>query len=338
MIINKNKKNKRSQITVFIIVGIVLVIIASLSYYLITKQSSLGIYESVAGKTDVNSVRSFVEGCIIKSSESGLQLLGVQGGKINLPNEFLMSHISNISYSYYKGENTVASLSELENELNSFVTSAVPICVDDFKSLKQEGMDVEGESIVAKSSINPNDVLVNLNYELIINGKLSSEKFQIILPVELYKIQGYANEIVDKVVDDPDWLDITYLSSFDVPISIIPHSDDSFIISIVDPESKIAGDNFIYLLGLKFKNNYAPSLNIASEFRLARGSRFNHKVEALDPEGDSFVFTDNHAMFDITEDGVIDFVPTVAGDFYVTITATDVHDNSNSKEVKFIVR
>ena len=61
------------------------------------------------------------------------------------------------------------------------------------------------------------------------------------------------------------------------------------------------------------------------------------QVKATDPEGDMLTFSDDHAMLDITEKGVILFTPEVTGEFNVTITVEDTHNNVVSKTVKFIV-
>lgn len=334
---SKVKKSKKSQITVFIIVGIVLVIIAGLVYYFVFMQADKPFDDIANEKIDIGIIRNHIDDCMNSVSGTGLQLLGIQGGRIYLSDEFLETYYSNISYSYYDGQNKVVSLSEMQEQLDEYIENAMLMCVNDFSELEDEGIDVSLSDVNANTLIKPNDVVFKLSLGLLISGQKRSEEFEHSLNIRLYDIHGYANDIVDKIVLDPDWIDMTYLSEFDLPISIIPHSEDEFIIAITDPKS-VVGNDFIYLLGFRFKKNFAPNLDIPDMLRLERGAKFTYQVKAVDPEEDDFVFTDNHAMLDISDSGLIDFVPSVSGDFDVVISVTDSHDNSNSKKVRFMVR
>tara|TARA_Y100000034_G_scaffold53185_1_gene65274 strand:+ start:354 stop:1364 length:1011 start_codon:yes stop_codon:yes gene_type:complete len=332
-------KNKKSQITVFIIIGIILLILIGLVYYILTIQTQSSVDQTVIEEIQFNveGVSIFVENCMESVTESGLQLLGMQGGKIYLSEEYLKTDYSNILYSYYNNQNKIVSLSEMEEQLNQYIVVTMPKCVDGFVAFEDEGIDVEEISISSDTFIGPKDIVFELNYELLINGQSKLNKFRKSLPVKLQKIHSDSYDLINKIKSDSGWLDITDLSEFDNEVSVIPYSNDEFIISITDAKS-INGKDFVYLLAFKFEKNSAPNFDIPQILQLNDNVEFNYKIEALDPEDDSFIFTDNHAMFDITEDGIISFVPKVKGEFNVIITVTDVHDNSNSKEVKFIVQ
>ncbi len=332
--------NKKSQITVFIIIGIILLILASLIYYFATMERDVvvdDIEQVGVEKIQFDSVDDLVESCIKSVGSDGLRLLGVQGGRLYSMERYLETYYSNISYAYYEGESVLVSLVDVKKQVDEFIELNVLECVDDFNVLKQQGIDVVANEISSNTLIKPGDVVFNLDYDLVIDGKAEAEKYKVSVPVDVYQVHKNALDIVNKIVADPDWIDITYLSEFKTPVSIIPHSDDSFVMSITDPGS-VNGKDFVFLLGFKFEKNYAPNLQVPSLFELIDDVEFSHQVKAVDPEGDDFVFSDNHALFDISPNGLISFTPKVKGAFVVEITVTDSHGNSNSKEVKFVVK
>ena len=130
---------------------------------------------------------------------------------------------------------------------------------------------------------------------------------------------------------------MTFLSEFDVKVDIIPNDEENIVYSISDRLSLINNEPYIFLFANKFVVNQPPVLDIANTLTFEDGKPVIFKVTATDPEEDMLTFSDNTAMFDITESGVILFTPEVPGEFDVIITVTDEHRNVVSKVVKFII-
>src|SRR3989344_4564829 len=76
--------NKRGQVTSFIILGIVLVVIAFVVFYffgdVLIKQKK----EVIFDESEIEPLKNYVEECIKLNGEDGLNLIGKQGGDINL--------------------------------------------------------------------------------------------------------------------------------------------------------------------------------------------------------------------------------------------------------------
>lgn len=79
-------KNKKSQITIFIIIGLVLIVVVGLLYYLSTLSSEGEIEEEARStekiKPELQAVENFVTQCLEVTAKEGLTLLGKQGGYI----------------------------------------------------------------------------------------------------------------------------------------------------------------------------------------------------------------------------------------------------------------
>ena len=74
---------------------------------------------------------------------------------------------------------------------------------------------------------------------------------------------------------------------------------------------------------------------MSDEIVLEKNVQWNYTILY---EDDGFVsFSDDTAMFDITNNGEISFTPEIKGEFNVTITATDDYNAYDSVIVKFIV-
>jgi hypothetical protein len=81
------KNNKKSQISFFIIIGFVILIIMSLIFYMQRSQSEKKTesenFKARSTTFDVSSVKSYIDVCLQKTAKEGIILLGDQGGRID---------------------------------------------------------------------------------------------------------------------------------------------------------------------------------------------------------------------------------------------------------------
>lgn len=335
---------KKGQITIFIIIGIVLLLIIGV-YFLVTsdfaektlRRSSL---EEVP--LDIQPIKAYIDSCIEQTLIPGVYLLGLQGGYIYLPEKKLKQPDYEIAYSLYKGNRNLVSISTMEKQISEYMDKELPLCLD-LSLFEQQGFTIIDDKINTDTTISEDNIFVDIDYNLEIEKqetRYKLERFSATVPIRLGHIHIIADNIIAKSIEDPDWIDLTFLSSFDVSVSIIPISMEDSIYAIIDNTSV---DNirftepFIFLIANKHLVNLPPKLNIEDIFALEDSKPFILQVEAVDPENDILTFSDDTAMFDITEDGIITFIPEVTGTFPVTITVEDTHLNKDSKEVLFIV-
>ena len=67
-------------------------------------------------------------------------------------------------------------------------------------------------------------------------------------------------EIVGKEIEDPDWVDMTYLVSQDFNFKIYPYDENTLIYSVLDNQSIIDyGTQFMFLFANGFKESEEPS-------------------------------------------------------------------------------
>jgi len=323
---------KKAQISIWIILAIFLGLIIGGIFLLNSFKKGTSPVENLP--TDIQPIYHYVEGCVKDSSIAGLKLAALQGGPIYLPNRYLDAEYSNIAYAYYQGELELISLNQIELELAEFLGKTIPLCTNfsEFPSYEITHQDIESEV-----EILDDEVVVRINYPVLIKkGNTQNQLGEFIykIPIRFGYMHYIVESILSKTIEDPDWIDMSYLSSFDMKIDVIPIDDEQLIYSIKDESS---AEDFVFLSAFSYKLNLEPVFNIPERFELTDDEAFAYSVDVTDPEGDLVTCSDDTALFDISESCKILFTPQVTGEYKVTITAKDNHGNEVEKEAIFII-
>ena len=245
---------KRGQITIFIILGLVflmffLIILFTRSYRI----EKIGVISS----DELNPIKYYVDLCAKSSASDALYLLGVQGGYTAPPKLYFQSAYAKIAYWYYEGQDTSPTISIMEQELSSYVNRALPECIENLDAFSIMGFEFEFGEIDTKTKINENNVEFNIDYPITIkkgDSKTEIKEFYRNFPVRLGHIHNIAKEIVRKEIEDPDWIDMTYLIDQDLNFKIYPHDENTLIYSVLDNQSIIKYDTlFMFLFANLFE-------------------------------------------------------------------------------------
>lgn len=245
---------KRGQITIFIIVGLILVFSMLIIIYM--NKNKIGNLD-VLQSSDIKPIGYYVDLCVKSSASDALYLLGVQGGYTTPPELYFQSAYAKIAYWYYQGEDTSPTLEEMEQELSSYVNRALPECIESLNVFSDMGFEFEFDEIDTKTKINENNVEFNIDYPITIKkGESVSEisDFQRSFNVRLGHIHTIAKEIIEMEIEDPDWIDMTYLVNQDINFKIYPYDENTLIYSVLDNQSIIEYDTaFIFLFANLFE-------------------------------------------------------------------------------------
>ena len=108
---------KKSQVTLLILVGIIILILFGFLFY-----SGKLISESRGELIDFNrdSVDTFVTSCIRLIGTSALNILGKQGGHL-YPADYIITPVYNISYLAIENTNKVPTIEQMEDELSRYM-------------------------------------------------------------------------------------------------------------------------------------------------------------------------------------------------------------------------
>jgi len=191
-------KKRRGQVTIFIIVAIVIVVLGILIYMFYPQiKSSLG------GGEENPSI--FIQTCLEESIQEKANLIELQGGSFEP--EFFYQYLGDkIEYLCYTGEyyeTCVVQESMLkqhvETEIKSSIQNEVQACFNSLReSYQDKGYNVQmrpGDTIV---ELLPKRIVTRFDYRVTLtkDGTENYESFNVVLNNNLYELISIANSIL----------------------------------------------------------------------------------------------------------------------------------------------
>ena len=221
---------KRGQVTLFIILGIALLVIVGSIFFLreIVFKDQLARLREKAGivPEQIKPVKNLLDNCAEEVAFDGIQLLGLQGGYIDIPNDIIprstVNPFSNslevfpgstlkVAYWFYETangiqKNTIPTISEMEAELNNYVDENYNTCLENLTAYEDIGYSLEFlDNVNTETKIRDNSVEVTVNYPVNVELKDVSAKLNnhfADVDVELGKFYKTAKSIQEKENED----------------------------------------------------------------------------------------------------------------------------------------
>ncbi len=212
---------KRGQITIFIIIGIVILAASSTILYFV---NSMSVEQLEAGADFIPSshyVKSFITNCLEESSTNALELVFSQGGYYNYPSGAQLfsftveEEVLTKPYYFYEEEVKMPSLKDIKLGVARATEDNLIICFDDFKSFEEQGYNVDTGSMNVEVSFN-SKTTVDLIFPIKISiGEDVSEFdfFSTVMPFNFPEKYNSLEQFLDKQKDYPDSFVIGELSS-----------------------------------------------------------------------------------------------------------------------------
>lgn len=200
---------KRGQVTLFIILGVVIVILAAL-YFFVAKPYVLPVSQEDLNK-EMRNVEEDVLNCLFEVSEEPFNRIGLQGGYLATPTgSYRLYNDSRISYLCYDipGEatcyNRMLLIQSMEKELEEAIKDTLPTClnVHKFSQLKPYTVSTPKQPNI-DVSIRRFDSLVTLDYPIRLTSKKSAtsvekSEFEAVLTIPLGRLYEVSQEIVNQ--------------------------------------------------------------------------------------------------------------------------------------------
>src|SRR3989344_3545142 len=210
---------KRGQVTVYILLGIVVIALFLITTYI----SDSGFLDRTNENIEINAQilpsHTLVEECVTNIAKEGVNILGAQGGRINVENQKYLNPlvpfsssldifgngVLNVPYWFYRtpnGINTqeIPKVNDMESELETYIEDNIVFCYEDLKELDQYFVNYEGETKV-NVEIQDTKTLVSVDSPLSITIEDATSKldsFSIVLDAPLGKLHSAAQDILKK--------------------------------------------------------------------------------------------------------------------------------------------
>lgn len=174
-------KNNKGQITIFVVIGIILVIVASFFYA--NSKLEFFVDEDSRFKNQINDI---VEQCLFDSTSKGVFLLGFQGGVIDVdtnvridPKKYIDLGLIIPNWDSTR-QNSIPTIESMEEELNNYIENETLECVKGDLNALDSYYDILVDSqISANSQINSKNVRSELELLIKFSQKNSEDEFSI---------------------------------------------------------------------------------------------------------------------------------------------------------------
>ncbi|MBI5390283.1 hypothetical protein HZB02_02245 [Candidatus Woesearchaeota archaeon] len=202
---------KRGQITLFIILGIILLLLIGLLLYIIQPKTQAAVVPPLGYQP--KPVIAYVEQCVEQTMERGIVLMGMQGGYLTIPSQ-ISQHppayvkgdplgISKVPLWYYEGRDRRPTLQGMQQDLAQFVDREIGGCLQNLTALNQSYairlLSVPSASVI----IGEESVGAVLTYEMDVTEKGDQSKhttlteFPVTIPVKLKRMHDFAVQVLD---------------------------------------------------------------------------------------------------------------------------------------------
>lgn len=197
---------KKGQVTVFIILGVIFVIIVGLVLYVYGDKLRLKPKYNFESN-QIEPLKNLVDDCIKKEGGDAIKSLSEHGGRIS-PKSGYWYMGKKISYLCYTEEtkpceNKVPFLKkEMEMQINSYLPDKLKKCIN-LDAIRKDGYDVQEGGMNVSTEINDNNVMINVGYPIVINkgsSRVAQDRFSIDFKSSLGRFADVAADIVDSEV------------------------------------------------------------------------------------------------------------------------------------------
>ncbi len=265
---------RKSQISLFIIIGLALVLLIGLVSYKVINSTKKNI-EQEKGKsyiTDnyINQIKFLVDDCLETVSEELIKIQALRGGYISNSQIHFSTLQGDFSYLMFRDHNFVPTKSEMELELGNEISKKIPYCIRNFESLKEKGINITHGGINTEVTLNDNTVVIILNYNIEVmdttDNKISFSQFETTHRNRLKVLREVSNEIVNTQINNLDSVNSEFFEDIekreDVSIFIYPTLDDrTYVYSIRDNNNNKIENKLNFQFANKFKYEKVPDFS-----------------------------------------------------------------------------
>ncbi len=225
---------KRGQITLFMVIGIILLFSTSLIFYTKEKvqeaQTSTERFAATKTPTDLLPVKVYVENCLTEVGEDAIRLIGANGGYIDIdaqgfttnpfsPDTQIIEYVPDkIPFWYYTdASDNFASLkpelyldtdgdNSIEDQINRYVEEELHICFRNFTALEDNFKIIPDGVIDVITTVSDENVLLKLLYPMEVESKATGTKtkmkrFLAVEEVNLKNIFVFINETINAEIN-----------------------------------------------------------------------------------------------------------------------------------------
>lgn len=341
--------NKRGQITAFIIVGLVILLVIGMGLLFVrqTKETTKGELElAERAKGTEKSVYQYIEQCLQEQLKGTVNIVSLQGGYATPPPYTLITEFSLkggrvlVPYYLYEENSTIPSLQQIEAEIMTLLAERINLCTDFslFSNALEKRGEI-GEIVVSSIALTEEQVKATVQFPFTLkagDAEQSLDTFIIEISSSLYDLYSLAKSISEEqkrfgsrqclsCLDN----ELNQRNNKPITIDILNMETDENIIFLYTLTSKTSNtedkeETFLFAHKIQIQEEsldlYLPPIE---DKEIIIGYPFEFQVKAY---GNDLHYYDSSDLFTIDEStGTIAFTPLEndVGSEIVTISVVD---------------
>jgi hypothetical protein len=258
--------SKKSQITIFIIITIILIALVAVAIYLgkskIDSNNSKQYFSQSNIKPELNNIQSSIINCLDETSKQALTIIGIQGGYYKKPEQSFDMGWTFIPYYYNQGQFLMPTKETITNQLQDYTNKNLNNCLNKINlgDFTLEYKNPETTTQIQKQQVKFTiDILTTIEKE---NNKIKFEtkEHEIEHTSKLFEILEIADYITASHKENPDLICINCVAQMseerDVYTDMLEFEDnpDSSTSStlIIISENKTSSEPYVF----EFLNKY----------------------------------------------------------------------------------
>jgi len=240
---------KKSQITVYILLALILAIGYGLIVYLRNSETEKVEIGKISNMPfEISPIKTYIENCIENTGKNALLLIGKQGGYYKLKNPYLKDDNFNLPYYIYNYIDFSPSIKDIENEISKYIDNRLESCINNFEEFKKIGFDISQDKPKSNTKIAINSAYIEVNFPIVITKGGNIQKIEklssSINNVHLKSIHNVSKEISNLQYQEPNKLCLSCLYDFgeknNLYIDVIEYPNNTLIFEIRDYNNSIA--------------------------------------------------------------------------------------------------
>lgn len=258
-------KDKRGQLTLFIVIGILVVVGVGTYFFVSQRGLDVGSNKDLAKKFP--EVNSLIESCLENITLEGIYFNSLQGGYYEGKENFLSYGAFSLPVYFSDGKKNLPKLSVWEEELANFIDDNLDFCID-FFDLEKKGYSVEVSNKTEVSvSIKNGSVDVTLNYQITISKEERKVQVKNFKKTIYFDYKGKYEDLssyLDLQEKEPKWIPFSQLSSL--------ANKSGFFFRTGPLNSSNGKIDYVYLFNYSRTNKYKNE-----DYLLVFGVRYDEK-------------------------------------------------------------
>jgi len=235
--------NVKSQVTVFVIMALILIMLVSLMVFLKGQKDDdmfgrSSLLQKLGFKTDVDAVKNGISVCGLSSARNAVKKIGLQGGYYKAPKLNMDLGWAFIPFYYYRGDFLMPSKQDIEGQLGLFVDETIHNCIDD---VNVNNYKLEYRNPKTKVTILPGKVKFVMDIPMTISRgdevvALELKDYPVVVNSSLYEIYEIADYITKSHKEDDSMMCINCITDMarqrNVYVDFIDYQDLTTLVQI----------------------------------------------------------------------------------------------------------